>query len=464
MGQRERSEQPGVYSDELNGETSDTKQNRIHGLSRRTQIVADFANGAVCCRKRVTLMRITLLILVLANVVASAACGRTRAVAWPPTVTPLQSPAGANSFEPQLTASDRGVILSWIERAGKTAHLKFAERSSSGWTPATTVASGDDWFLSYADVPAVFRMANGTLLATWQQLTDEFIEATNLRLTYSTDNGKTWAPSFLPHNDGTKSQHGFPTFFDMAGGGIGLVWLDGRNNEFDFDNPNKAAMNLRYGAFDASWKQTADTLVDGRVCECCPTTAVPTSDGILTAYRDRSEKEVRDIAVSRLQNGAWSEPVPVHADNWEIEACPVNGPMLSANGRDVAAAWFTAATGEGQSFAAFSTDAGRTWGAPIRLDDAASLGRVGVTLLDDGSAIVSWVEYADRRGQFRARRVERSGAKSAPITLAGVSGSPTTGYPRIARHGDELVFAWAETTGDASDPTFAVKTAVASLR
>jgi hypothetical protein len=375
----------------------------------------------------------------------------------------VTSPAGANTFEPQLTASDRGVILSWIERAGTTAHLKFAERTSSGWSAPLTVASGDDWFLSYADVPSVYRLANGTFVATWQQQTDEFLEATNLRLTYSTDDGRTWAPSFLPHHDGTKSQHGFPSFFDMPGGGVGLVWLDGRNNDFDFDDPNKAAMNLRFAAFDTSWKQTADTLIDARVCECCPTTAVVTSDGILTAYRDRSDEEIRDISVSRFQNGAWSAPVSVHADNWLIEACPVNGPMLSARGRQVAAAWFTAKDGEGHAYAAFSNDAGSTWGAPVRLDDARSLGRVGIDLLDDGSAVASWVEFANQRGQFRVRRVEPSGARSAPITVAGVSGSRTSGYPRVARRGDELVFAWAETVEGEDLDGLQVKTAVAQL-
>jgi prepilin-type processing-associated H-X9-DG protein len=403
-------------------------------------------------------------IVLAAIVIATVACGRTRAISWPPTVTPLPSPATGDTFEPQLTMSDRGVILSWVERAGKTSRLKFAERTDDGWTTPIEVASGDDWFLSYADVPAVHRMPNGTLLATWQQQTDEFIEATNLRLTYSTDGGKTWSPSFLPHDDVQKVQHGFPTFVDAPGGGVNVLWLDGRNTAYDFDNPNKAAMQLRAATFDGGWKKTADLEVDPRVCECCPTTAVMTADGILAAYRDRSEKEVRDIAVSRFENGKWSAPVHVHADNWEIEACPVNGPMLAANGRNVVVAWFTAVSGQGQAFAAFSNDAGRTWGAPIRLDDAASIGRVGLTMLEDGSAIATWVEVEARRGQFRARRIEPSGAKSAPITIAAVAGTPSSGYPRVALRGNELLFAWTETMGDEGDPTYSVRTATSSLR
>ena len=47
--------------------------------------------------------------------------------------------------------------------------------------------------------------------------------------------------------------------------------------------------------------------------------------------------------------------------------------------------WFTVKDDLGQAYAAFSSDAGRTWGAPIRLDDGGSLGRVDVELLDNGT-------------------------------------------------------------------------------
>ena len=51
-----------------------------------------------------------------------------------------------------------------------------------------------------------------------------------------------------------------------------------------------------------------------------------TADGPLVAFRDRSNQEIRDIHVARVEQGKWTEAVPVHADNWRIEACPVNGP------------------------------------------------------------------------------------------------------------------------------------------
>ena len=43
----------------------------------------------------------------------------------------------------------------------------------------------------------------------------------------------------------------------------------------------------------------------------------------------------------------------------------------------------------GHAYAAFSSDAGRTFGAPIRLDETSALGRVDVALLPDGSALAT---------------------------------------------------------------------------
>jgi hypothetical protein len=405
---------------------------------------------------------LTSLLALAALVVVSSSCGRSVPAAWTVAVQRVASPAGPNSSEPQIVDSGRGRILSWVERAGTTSHLKFSERTASGWSPAVTAASGNDWFLSYADVPSVMRLSDGTLVAQWLQQVDPIMEAYNLRLSYSKDNGKTWATPFMPHNDGTKTQHGFASLVEMSGNTLGVVWLDGRNSPFDFDKPDTGTMTLRYAAYDSSFKQNTDVEIDHKVCECCPTTAVVTSDGLLTAFRDRSDDEVRDIAVSRLESGKWTTASPVAGDNWKLDFCPVNGPMLAARGRDVVATWFTVKNDQGQAYAAFSSDAGRTWGMPIRLDDGGSLGRTDVEILDDGSAVASWVEYSEGRSDFKIRRIESSGAKSAPVAVAPVSGGQASGYPRIARVGNELIFAWTDSAADASG-ALQLQTAVAQL-
>jgi hypothetical protein len=149
----------------------------------------------------------------------------------------------------------------------------------------------------------------------------------------------------------------------------------------------------------------------------------------------------------------------VHDDGWKIAACPVNGPMLSARGRNVVLSWFTLKNDVGHAYAAFSTDAGRTFGAPIQLDEAAALGRVDVVLLADGSAVATWIEFANQRSTFVMRRVDSTSTRSPVVPVADIAGARASGYPRIAQHEGELVFAWTETL--AGQPV--VKTATAKV-
>ena len=121
---------------------------------------------------------------------------------WSAAMKELATPAAQNSAQPQLSSSARGIVLSWIERSAERATLKYAEWAPGGWSPARTVASGTDWFVNWADVPSVVRLANGTIAAHWLQKSGADTYAYDVRLSYSHDDGKTCASSFLPHSDG----------------------------------------------------------------------------------------------------------------------------------------------------------------------------------------------------------------------------------------------------------------------
>ncbi len=427
-------------------------------------------------------MRTTQLIvasLVLGGALGMTACQRSSTDA-PPAKAPasaqpsppsfdvqaVPTPAAPGSLEPQVTVSDRGLLLSWVEHQGKKSTLKFAERTADGWTATRTVASGDNWFVSHADVPNVMRLRDGTIVANWLVETDATLEAYNLMLSYSKDDGATWARPFMPHHDKTTTQHGFASFFELPDA-FGLVWLDGRAQELDATNPEGGAMSLRSATFDRAWKQTSDAAVDLRVCECCSTTVAITSDGPITAFRDRSDKEVRDIAVSRLVKGSWTPAQIAHNDGWNIPSCPVNGPMLSAKDRAVAVAWFTMQNEQGHAFAAFSADAGQTWGSPIRLDENAALGYVDVEMLGDDSAVATWVEARPQQApEVRIRRIEATGVRGASATIAGSGAGRPTGSPHFARSGEQLLVAWTESMPPASgaeEGVVQVKTAVARV-
>jgi hypothetical protein len=359
-------------------------------------------------------------------------------------VQPLPSPAGASSTEPQFTIQGDRVILSWLLVAGKRATLKFAERISSGWSVPQTVISSSNFFVNAYDVPSVRVLPDGTLVAHWIENNGPEPDATNVRLSWSRDKGRTWSKPVSPHHDGTETEHGFASLFPAQGAAFGLVWIDGRATDPEKETGD---MSLRSSVYSPDGKQIDEQVVKSRVCECCSTAAAETSEGVIVAFRNRSTDEVRNIYVSRFVAGHWSTPTAVHDDAWRIDACPINGPAVSASGRDVAVAWFDGKDDKGRAFVAFSHDAGRTFGSAIRIDDASSLGRLGVQMLGDGSAAVTYIEFTNNHSQFRVRRISPAGARSAPVTIADTSGSR---YPRVARDRNELLFSWTDTANGSS--------------
>ncbi|MFN2493137.1 MAG: hypothetical protein ABR501_09680, partial [Pyrinomonadaceae bacterium] len=232
-------------------------------------------------------------------------------------------------------------------------------------------------------------------------------------------------------------------------GRVGALWLDGRNlkdvkGEVDEHTALPVSMTLRYAAIDAKGKLSDETQLDDRVCECCQTSAAVTAEGAIAVYRDRSEEEIRDIHFVTKRQGSWSAPRPVYSDNWEISGCPVNGPSVAADGRRVAIAWYTGANELPRVKAAFSNDAGATFSQPIQVDDGETLGRVDVLLLPDGSALVCWLSGTAEGGAVKVRRVQPDGSLSIPAVLAKTDISRSSGFPRMARLGDEVHFAWTE--------------------
>jgi len=356
-------------------------------------------------------------------------------------VESLNSPAGANSSVPQMTVQGDRIVLSWVEREGTKSALKFAERTATGWSTPVVVVSSDHLMVNSADVPSVRAMPEGAFAAHWMQESGPDPEAYDLRVAWSSD-GKTWTAPVAPNRDKTMTQHGFATLFPIADGGTGVIWLDGRTTHGE-----EGDMQLRAAIFDKTHKSLSDSLIDSRVCECCPTSVALTADGPIAAYRNRSPADIRDIYVTRLAAGKWSMPVLVHRDNFKIEACPINGPAIAANGKDVAVAWFTAPNEKQQSLVAFSHDGGVTFGKAAKVEDAGTLGRMQVAFAPDGAVIVGWVEFANEKSMFMVRRIDAAGTRGPSVVVAGLSG---TRFPRMVVAKNEAVLAWTESEKDSS--------------
>jgi hypothetical protein len=373
---------------------------------------------------------------------ATAPHGASAKPAAPAMARPIDSPAAAGSRFPDLSAlSDGRVLMSWYEPNGHATALRFAIFDGAKWSAPTTVVSGESLMVNGADVPSV-RSAGGTrLVAHWLWQSGRGEKAYDVRLAQSADGGRTWSAPMTPHRDATASEHGFVSLIPAADGTL-AIWLDGRNTVPHAGQASETM--LRSATLTASGELRDESELDARTCDCCPTAAVATDRGVVVAYRDRDAGEIRDVSVTCRENGRWSSPQVVHADGWHIAGCPVNGPALAARGSRVALAWFTAAHDSSRVQVAFSDDGGVKFGGALRIDDGKPTGRVQVAWLDDGEAVVAWMESSGEHIVLRSRRLSVSGAPGAAITVAKFAQSRGVGFPRMVHSGKGLMFAWTE--------------------
>lgn len=364
----------------------------------------------------------------------------------------LPSPALPGGGEANLAVGPTGrVYLSWIDALPESSHaLRFAVLGGSAWSVPRTIASGREWFVNWADFPSLLALTDSDLAAHWLVKRGRGWASYDISVARSHDGGATWSAPVVPHRDGTEAEHGFVSMLPGPRGAVTAVWLDGRKYAAAEeargrgDSSLVSEMMLRAATLGADGALGGEVELDGRACDCCQTGAALTAGGPIVVYRDRTEREIRDIAAVRLVNGTWTAPRPVADDGWQINACPVNGPAVAAAGSRLAVAWFTAAQQTRRVKVAFSSDAGATFGAPVRVDDGRPVGRVAVATLEDGAAIVSWLEETGRGAEVRVRRVEPSGSRGPSMTIAASSAARPSGFPRMVRAGDRVVFAWRD--------------------
>jgi len=398
-----------------------------------------------------------------AAVLLAAACAS-------PVVTPgpieLVGPPG--SGEPNLFATADGrVVLTWLEPLGDDHHaLRVAERRSGAWSEPRTVVTSESLFVNWADFPSLLETSDGVWIAHWLQRVSGARYAYHVMAARSLDRGQSWSPPFRLHDDASPTEHGFVSMAPLASGATAALWLDGQattpmadaspENEHD---AARGAMTVRFRVMGPDGSLEPERLLDGRACDCCQTALALTTSGLVAAYRDRSEAEVRDVVVARYVGGRWSEPVAPAAQGWHIEGCPVNGPSVDALGDTVVVAWFTAANDAPRVSAAFSVDGGASFSDPIPIDDGHPVGRVDVEFVDEARAVVIWLERGTEATEVRGRVVAINGERAESWVVARSSEARAAGFPRVARAGDELVFAWTE-TGSAGG----IRAATARLR
>ncbi|MBK98317.1 MAG: hypothetical protein CL672_05940 [Balneola sp.] len=397
----------------------------------------------------------------------------------------IDNPSSLNSTFPRLFTDNTGTVhMSWIHKIGEVAQLRIATLTSPsstevtdelGWSAYTTVAKSDDWFVNWADFPSVIGL-NSTPVAThWldkvpgspysyhvkiQPIEDQDWSQKSSQANTQNNQIEFQNEAFVPHTDNTNTEHGFVSMQPVDSSTFYAIWLDGRNtssmnhedmdhNEYSMESDKLntklgTAMTLRGALLGRNGEIIGSHLIDEAVCDCCNTSLVKTDRGLIAAYRNRTNEEIRDLYVSRYENGLWDTPNPVHNDGWKIAACPVNGPQLAFHSGVTAALWFTGADNIARVKMAFSDDYGENFSTPILLSENQPLGRVDIVMHNEHSAWVSYVERYEDGARLHIKQVMRNGIISQSLILDDMEASRSSGFPQLTSFEDGLLVAWTE--------------------
>lgn len=358
-----------------------------------------------------------------------------------PRLLHLSSPAPVNSHLSRLTQDQDGSLyLSWVTEEDGLAELAFARLSDQVWSEVTTISKGDDWFVNWADFP-MLSAAGGNLVAHWLRRSAKGTYDYDIAARFYDASSEGWGEPRVINTDGVQAEHGFVSMSPLGNNKTLISWLDGRNTR---NSPEAGPMTLRTGFFGPSGKRLNEWELDASVCDCCQTSSALTSQGPIVVYRDRSEAEVRDIAIVRFINDHWTQPAIVHQDGWQIAGCPVNGPSVAADDRRVAVAWFSAKDRVPKVQLALSSDSGETFSAPVRVAESTTNGRVDTAILSSGDVVVSWMDDAQAEAKIMLSRFDANADLIDTMEIARTSPSRRSGFPTIEAVGETVYASWTE--------------------
>ena len=347
-----------------------------------------------------------------------------------------------SNAQPSLVSGEGSLSLSWISsNEGEKSTLNFSQFKEGKWINTQTMATGSDWFVNWADFPA-HAINENLILSSYLKKSDSGTYTYDVILSLQKLSGEKVKEDFLLHTDGVKAEHGFVSIIPNHNQGFFITWLDGRNTvDKDLDGYHKP-MTIRFAEITNKGDIIDESELDSATCDCCQTSIAITNKGPVVVYRDRSDKEVRDIYIARKINGIWEVPTPIHNDGWEINGCPVNGPKVASNSNNLAISWFTASNEKPIVNLSFSKSNGASFGTLIKINDDDAIGRVDVAFLNPQEVLVSYIEGDDVGTYLRIKKVSIDGKVSAPITISKIDGGRNSGVPQLEILDNEAFIVW----------------------
>ncbi len=278
------------------------------------------------------------LILTLVLVLVLAGCGSepesTEAIA----TTDIDRPStGSNAELPQFAITPDGTLkLVWVAREAGVVDLYAASwEDEADFAPVriNTDATRHSPVVIDEMRPAIAVAPPNRMAIAW---TDTNYD---IQLAVSEDGGRTFsAPLRLNQDEGEALQE-FPSIAFDAAGVVHAAWLDPRLAGEPVEEP----ADLFYARIDGNEVVETNLTVDqeSTVCGCCLPDLRIDGESIRITFRNTMNGFRDPFQVLGTTEGAFEAPRAVTAPVWEINACPVAGPI----GVGENALWLDGSTG-----------------------------------------------------------------------------------------------------------------------
>jgi len=349
---------------------------------------------------------------------------------------------------PSVQIDEQGIVSAvWVEEDKDRRTIFFAKSEKPGGSlgaPVPVNRPAEEVYYRQ-ESPAV-AVHGDEVYVTWSQahpkITPERPFSGELRLSKSTDGGRTFIPSILVNDDGQVIQHTFDSIQAAPNGVLHMAWIDGREGKKE---PGTfVARSTDHGrTIEQNFK------IDDETCVCCRTAVATSADGVVyVAWRKIFDGNIRETVVSRSVDGGetFSPSIIVGNDRWVYPACPHRPASMGVDrsGR-LYVVWYTEGADETPAvYVAYSDDQGKSFSPKKQLNRAKGTFPDHPQMAVDsaGRIVVVWEEQSPvRREVVVSYSLDRGQSFSTPVKLNEKNGQTPT--VAVNRQGT-VVMGWKE--------------------
>ena len=349
---------------------------------------------------------------------------------------------------PSVQIDEQGIVsAAWVEEDKDRRTILFARSDRPDGPlglPVPVNQPGENVY--YRQESPALAVHGNEVFVIWSQthpkITPDKPFSGELRLSTSTDGGRTFAPSILVNDDGQVIQHTFDSIQAAPNGTLHMAWIDGREGKKE---PGTfVARSVDHGRTIAK-----NFKIDDETCVCCRTSVATSADGVTyVAWRKIFDGNIRETVVSRSTDDGqtFSSSVVVGNDRWVYPACPHRPASLGVDrsGR-LYVVWYTEGADEIPAvYVAYSDDQGKSFSPKKQLNRAKGTFPDHPQMAIDpaGRIVVVWEEQSPvRREVVVSYSLDRGQSFSTPIKLNEKNGQ--TPAVAVNQHGT-VVMGWKE--------------------